>query len=462
MIRPGRSLLSKIFLLQALVLCLAALAVPLAIDAMLKRRAAFFEQKVLTDRARLVAEALAVTPDDRLALAPGRYSREGESGEFGYAVVDAAGTVSLASSPFAEGLLGPLGRSEKAQFSSLAAEGRQYRAVSFPVTVENRPYWVMLGWNLSEEDVIHDDLLHNFLWSALAVAAPLLLLLLLLNALIVKRFFRPVLGLSRQVAALDPGRNDLRLPTQSLPAEILPLAEAFNLALERVEQSYMVQKEFTADAAHELRTPLAVLDARLQTLPESEARAALLADARLMARIVNQLLDMATLEQAGRDGGETDLLEISRSVVGDLAIEAIKKGQSLGLVEPEGLASLRVQAQEQDVWHMLRNLVENAIRHTPAGTTIDVVLKKDGSLTVRDDGPGIPEELHAHIFKRFWRRKRSGNAGAGLGMAIVQRVAQSNGGSITLHSAEGLGTAFVIRLPLVPDAEPALELPRPH
>ncbi|WP_066479005.1 HAMP domain-containing sensor histidine kinase [Bosea sp. WAO] len=454
MLPHRRSLLSKIFLLQAAVLCLAALIVPLAINAMLQKRASFFEAKVLTDRARLIAEALAAGPDGKLQLAPGRYSREGESGEFGYAVVEANGTVQLTSSAFAERLLSALGRSDAPKFFSLAADGRQYRAVSFPVTIENRPYWVILGWNLSEEDVIHDDLLRNFLWAALAIAVPLLAVLLALNAMIVKRFFRPVLDVSRRVAALDPARSDARLATADLPAEVLPLAEAFNVALTRVEQSYKVQKEFTADAAHELRTPLAVLDARLQTLPESEARTALLADARLMARIVNQLLDMATLEQEDRAGGETDLLDVSRSVVGDLAIEAIKKGQSLGLVEPEGLTSLRVQAHEQDVWHMLRNLVENAIRHTPAGTTIDVVLGKDGSLTVQDDGPGIPEELHEHIFKRFWRRKRSGGSGAGLGMAIVQRVAQSNGGSITLRSAEGQGTAFIIRLPLASEVEP--------
>ncbi len=458
--RPGRSLLSKIFLLQAAVLCLAALAVPVAIDAMLQRRASFFEGKVLTDRARLIAEALVAAPDGSLTLAPGRYSREGESGEFGYAVVEATGEVRVTSSSFAKRLLAHLDRGEQPKFFSLAEGGRQYRAVSFPVTVEDRPYWVILGWNLSQEDVIHDDLLHNFLWSALAVAVPLLLLLLALNAVIVKRFFRPVLDVSRRVAALDPARSDARLATADLPAEVLPLAQAFNVALTRVEQSYKVQKEFTADAAHELRTPLAVLDARLQTLPASEERTALLADARLMARIVNQLLDMATLEQENRAAGETDLLDVSRSVVGDLAIEAIKKGQSLGLVEPEGLSSLRVQAHEQDVWHMLRNLVENAIRHTPAGTTIDVVLGKDGSLTVQDDGPGIPEDLHEHIFKRFWRRKRSGGSGAGLGMAIVQRVAQSNGGSITLRSAEGQGTAFIIRLPLAQGAEAAAELSR--
>lgn len=446
--RPARSLLSKVFLVHAAVLCLAALIVPLVIDAMLRERVAFFERKVLTDRARLIAEALAPAPGGGLALSPGRYSREGESGEFGYAVLDRGGTVQLSSSPLAERVLASLGRAEAVLFASPEVDGRRYSAVSFPVTVADRPFWILLGWNISEEEVIHDDVVQHFLRNALLITVPLLALLLALDMVLVRRFFRPVLKVSQQVQALDPARSDVRLPAADLPAEIRPLADAVNVALERVEQSYRLQKEFTADAAHELRTPLAVLDARLQTLPPSETRTALLADARLMARIVGQLLEMAKLEQASHGGGETDLLEVARSVVAALAPEAIRKGQTLGLIEPEGLAAVNVVAQEQDAWHMLRNLVENAIRHTPAGTTIDVILGADGSLTVQDDGPGIPEELHEHIFKRFWRRKRSGGSGAGLGMAIVKRVAEANGGSVTLRSQEGQGTAFIVRLRL--------------
>lgn len=441
------TLLSKVFLVHAAVLCLAALIVPLIINAMLRERASFFERKVLTDRARLIAEALILGPDGKLTLAPGRYSREGESGEFGYVVVDGTGAVLLASSGLAERILSPLGREGEALFSSFESDRRHYRAVSFPVVEEDRPLWILLGWHIGKEDVIHDDVLQNFLWDALAITVPLLAILLGLDALVVRHFFRPVVRVSRQVQELDPARTDARLTAADLPSEIRPLADAFNVALERVEQSYRLQKEFTADAAHELRTPLAVLDARLQTLPSSDTRAAAIADARLMARIVNQLLEMATVEQVSDGAGETDLLEVSRSVVTALAPEAIRKGQTLGLIEPEGASALRVVAREQDVWHMLRNLVENAIRHTPGGTTIDVVLGVDGSLIVRDDGPGIPKELHEHIFKRFWRRKRSSGGGAGLGMAIVQRVAQANGGSIVLNSDEGKGTSFTVHLP---------------
>lgn len=445
--RLGRSLLSRIFLLQAALLCLAAVAVPVVINTMLQERAAFFERKVLADRARLIAEALETTQFGGVSLSASRFSREGEAGEFGYVVADGSGAKLVSSSPFAERLLGGLARSDGEAFSSLSLDGRQYRAVSFPVTVADRPLWILLGWNLSQEDVIHDDVLHNFLRNSLFITLPLLGLLLLLNALVVRCFFQPVLEVKRQVQALDAVRAEARLSTTNLPSEILPLADAFNAALARVERSYQLQKEFTADAAHELRTPLTVLDARLQNLPTSESRAALLDDARRMGRIVGQLLEMAKLDRPDATGGETDLLAVAREVVGDLAIEAIRKGQILGLTEPERTSSLLVLAHEQDVWHMLRNLIENAIRHTPPGTSIDVAIGADGILTVKDDGPGIPQELHEHIFKRFWRRQRSDGSGAGLGMAIVQRVAEANGGSITLRSADGQGTAFIVRLP---------------
>ena len=166
-----------------------------------------------------------------------------------------------------------------------------------------------------------------------------------------------------------------------------------------------------------------------------------------MTRIVNQLLDMAKLDQMVETREETDLVAVCQDIVAALAPEAIKSGRSIGLSLPEGMTSCRVLAREQDVWHMVRNLVENAIRHTGPGTQIDVMVEADGTLIVADDGPGIPQEMQPHIFKRFWRAKRSGGSGAGLGMAIVQRVAQANGGTIELASREGEGTRFTIRLP---------------
>ena len=441
------SLLAKIFLIHAAVLCLAAIAVPVATKAVLESRATFYEHRVLMDRARLVAEALVAAPDGVIHLPPGRYSREGDSGEFGFAVIDPAGHVLFSSTAFATGLLASLPHGPEPLFSTVVSDAKRYGTVSFPVTVQGHALWVQQGWDTSQDDVIFDDLVQSFLGNALALSVPLLGLLLVADMVIVGRFFRPVRQVSQHVADLQAAEGAARFPIDDLPVEILPLGHAFNDALDKVERSAQLQKEFTADAAHELRTPLAVLNARLQSLPPGPDRDVLLSDATRMARIVGQLLDMARLEEKAATAEETDLLGVCRDVVGALAPEAIAAGRSLGLTEPDDASVIWVTAREQDVWHMLRNLVENAIRHTHPGTVIDVRLDPDGTLIVQDDGPGIPLESQPHIFQRFWRQRRNTGNGAGLGMAIVRRVVESNGGTITLQSAPGEGTAFTIRLP---------------
>ena len=443
-------LLPKILLIQAVLLGVAAISVPWAVDILIEARAEFYEHKVLGGRARLIAESLTLDQDGAPHLPPGRYDREGEAGEFGYAVVDTDGTALLSSTAFAARVLAPMSRGTQPLFQPIVSAGRHYAVTSLPVTVGARLLWVVLGWDLDAEDVVFDDVMRDLLPTAIAITVPLVALLLLLNLLVVRRFFRPVLRVAEQVRALDPARMDARLPARGLPSEIMPLATAFNLALGRVEHGAQLQKEFTADAAHELRTPLAVLDARLQTLPASSLRAELLKDTGRMARIVSQLLDLARLEQPVGQTDTADLLAVAQDVVGDLAPAAIANGQELGLTIPDGLATLPVAAREQDVWHMLRNLVENAIRHTPPGTTIEVRLAPPGTVEVRDDGPGIPEALHDQVFRRFWRSQRSDGSGAGLGLAIVQRVAQAGGGSVRLESKPGRGTAFLISLPPAP------------
>ncbi|OYW58754.1 MAG: hypothetical protein B7Z30_08240, partial [Rhizobiales bacterium 12-68-15] len=158
---PRRTLLSKIFLLQAAVLCVVAVVVPVAIDAMLRARVSYFETKVLSDRGTLIVEALAFDPDGRLRLKPVRYDREGEGGEFGFAVLD-RGEVLLASSDFAAGLLRSFARAEAPVFGSVEDATGSFDVLSRPIEVEGRRLWLVLGWNTSEQDVIFDDVAQGF------------------------------------------------------------------------------------------------------------------------------------------------------------------------------------------------------------------------------------------------------------------------------------------------------------
>ncbi len=445
----GSSLIVRVFLLHAVLLGLAGIAVPLGIDMMLRERISYFETRVLEDRVELLRTATQLTPQGTVRLIRDLRDQDEWSGdEFIYAAVDEDGMVLFASAPEDGVLLERAPRRERSSFANIRHGNRHFDTLNRPIAFGDDTVWLAVGWNLAAQEVFFDDIERGFLWRSLALSAPLLALLLLLDILIVRRFFRQVVKVAHDVQEMDPTRTDVRLPAETLPSEVQPLAVAFNGALERVEQSYLLQKEFTADAAHELRTPLAVLEARLQSLPPSEDREALRNDVKRMTRIVSQLLDMAVLDQTRPAHEErTDLIAVSSALLASLGPEAIRKGQDLGLNMPEGVESVFVSVREEDVWHMLRNLIENAIRHTPAGTQIDVVVTADGTLTVHDNGPGIPEDIQPHIFQRFWRRSRSGS-GAGLGMAIVQRVVTSSGGTITLRSAEGEGTAFIIQLPV--------------
>ena len=445
----GSSLIFRVFLLHAALLALAGIAVPLGIDMLLRQRIAYFETRVLEDRVELLRTATQLTPQGTVRLTRDLRSQDEWAGdEFIYAAMDEDGMVVFASTPSDGALLERAPRRDRSSFAHIQDGDLQFDTLNRPFIFGEDTVWLAVGWNLSAQEVFFDDVARGFLWRSLAISAPLLVLLLLLDVLIIRRFFRQVVKVAHDVQEMDPTRTDVRLPAETLPTEVQPLALAFNSALERVEQSYLLQKEFTADAAHELRTPLAVLEARLQSLPPSEDRETLRNDVKRMSRIVSQLLDMAVLDQTRPAHEEkTDLIAVSSALLASLGPEAIRKGQDLGLNSPEGVESVLVSVREEDVWHMLRNLIENAIRHTPAGTQIDVVVEADGTLTVQDNGPGIPEDIQPHIFQRFWRRSRSGS-GAGLGMAIVQRVVTSAGGTITLRSAEGKGTAFIIQLPL--------------
>ncbi|HEY0838032.1 MAG TPA: HAMP domain-containing sensor histidine kinase [Azospirillum sp.] len=216
-------------------------------------------------------------------------------------------------------------------------------------------------------------------------------------------------------------------------------------ARQQVERSLEQQRRFTANAAHELRTPLAVLRARLDGMPASPAATALLRDVDRMGRLVEQLLAVARLE-AGlvelEDG--VDLVAVARDTVARLFPLALAEGKSIELDAPRRAVVTRGNAFALE--DALRNLIDNALRHTPAGGAVEVaVIVNPPALEVRDRGPGVPAALRAHLFEPFVQgRERRGNAG--LGLAIVAETAAVHGGSATVADRPGGGAVFRIGL----------------
>ena len=317
--------------------------------------------------------------------------------------------------------------------------------VSVARPIGERMYWIQIGQDLDHRDVIIDDVVSSFFPRVAWITFPILLLLLAIDILIFRRALNPVREASTTAAAIGPTRPDVRLPEQSMPAEIVPLVHAVNQALDRLEAGFRAQRDFTGDMAHELRTPLAIVRARVDSLEPGAVRDALRSDLVNMTRTVNQVLDIAELESFVVDEqSRADLLEVCTEAVSFMAPLAVDLGKTVSLTG--ATTPVWVHGHTEALFRAVRNLVENAIRHTPTGVSIEVEVEQQGAVRVLDDGPGIPAADRAAIFGRFWRRDRAGSEGRGLGLAIVARVAAAHGGSVSVDDRPGGGAAFTLRL----------------
>ena len=289
-----------------------------------------------------------------------------------------------------------------------------------------------------------------------ALLAPVLMLIVWW---VVGRAIGPIERVRRQVAARRP--DDLApLPTAGLPAEVRPLVGEMNGLLTRLSDAWDALTHFTADAAHELRSPLAALRLQAQSLqraPDDATRA--IATERLLAgidratRLVEQLLALARQEGAG-EGAELvslDLTALARNALADAEPEAARHAIALTLDAPTAHVVLR--ADEAALAVLLRNLLGNALRHTPPGGQVRVGVREEASvidLTVEDSGPGIAPDERARVQDRFYRVPGTPGHGSGLGLAIVRAIAERHGAALTLDASPTLGGLRVmLRWPAV-------------
>ena len=327
----------------------------------------------------------------------------------------------------------------------LRSTGSVLFGVSVARPVGQRMYWIQVAQDLSHRDVIIDDVVTTFFPRVGWITFPILLVLLLIDILIFRRALEPVREASTTAAAIGPARTDVRLPEQAMPAEIVPLVHAVNQAFDRLEAGFRAQRDFTADMAHELRTPLAIMRARVDSLEPGPVRDALRTDLVNMTRTVSQVLDIAELESFVIGGdAKADLHAVCSEVVGFMAPLAVDMSKTISLTGAEGPVWVRGHAEA--LFRAVRNLVDNAIRHTPGGGSIEVHVSADGIVRVIDDGPGVPEAERESIFRRFWRRDRTQADSRGLGLAIVARVAETHDGSVTVDNLPGGGAVFTLHL----------------
>ncbi len=442
------SILSRILWLHVAALTAVAIAMPLATYLLLETTANGFENQTLRAHAESLAGWLKAGPNGQfqLELPPDlrTFYLHGFDG-FAFSIVDSSNHVLFSSLRGGGPLPGSTDAGNAPTFFQHRSGPSIYYGASFPVTRGGRTIRIQVGQDLEHPDVIVDDIVAGYLAHVAWFTIPILLLLLVIDVLIVRRALRPVTRASDMARAIDPGRIDLRLPDGDVPAEVRPLVLAVNQALDRLEEGFRAQREFTADAAHELRTPLAVLRARIDTLSDGETASALRSDLENMTHVVNQLLAVAELEANIAGAMEmVDLHGICSEVAASLAPIAIAQKKDIALTGAD--ASVLVRGNASMLHRAIRNLAENALRHTPEGTSVEIGVSREGAVSVSDEGPGIAPSERELIFRRFWRRDRSRADGAGLGLAIVSRIVEAHAGEIEVSNRSGGGAIFAIRL----------------
>jgi signal transduction histidine kinase len=303
------------------------------------------------------------------------------------------------------------------------------------------------------DEALADRFVSEFMRDAAWVFPIFAVLVLAIAAWTVRSGLKPVVAASHSAAAITPGAVDVRLPTENLPSELLPLVAAINSALERLEAGFTVQRQFTANAAHELRTPLAILTAALENLDPSSEVERLRLDAARMNRIVGQLLRVARLDaQPITVLRPLDLRIVASAVVEHLAPWAAAAGRRLAFEAPE--APVQVRGDFEVLTDAIRNLVENAVGHTPADTEVVIQVTADGRVCVSDSGPGVAPEDRDKVFDRFWRgrARTASGAGAGLGLAIVAEIVRAHNGTVSVSASEAGGALFCLTVPLLATA----------
>jgi two-component system, OmpR family, sensor histidine kinase TctE len=318
--------------------------------------------------------------------------------------------------------------------------GHPHGMVGFVLGAGGR--WVVVLQGREQADVLVDSLMARFLIGAIWLLLPIGGVMVLVSLATLRRGLRPLVQASAAAAKVGAGHPGVRLPVTGLPVEVSPLVEAVNEALTRLEQTIESQSSFMAQAAHGLRTPLAVLTARLDNMADAEPTEALRRDVDRMARLVGQLLRMARLESLPLDVTQTvDLHSVAAEAIADLAPLGLRHGVELALL---GDAPVPVTGNHAALVLAVTNLIENAIIYAPSCSLIEVEAVRPGIIRVLDRGPGVPLQFRSRILERFVRAPNASDGGAGLGLAIVAEIAAAHRGSVHVDARPGVGAAFTL------------------
>ncbi|WP_166295173.1 sensor histidine kinase [Bradyrhizobium sp. 2S1] len=285
----------------------------------------------------------------------------------------------------------------------------------------------------------------------LVVTVPGLLLMaaatFVATPMVIKRALSGLDTAADEARRIDFRQRGSRLSADHLPLEVAPLVTAVNDALKRLDDGYSRHQRFVADAAHELRTPIAILNTRLESLPPGPEKTRLLEDSARLATLAEQLLDIQRFDQCRNPFVRVDLVAAARSVAADLAPLAIAAGYELSL----DTAADRVETlgDRAALERALTNLVQNAIQHGGRRGTITIHVGSAATIDVSDEGDGIPWDQRTRIFDPFYRLAPL-DRGAGLGLNMVREIARLHGGHVSVLDGPKGGACFRMTLPPAP------------
>jgi len=432
---PPRSLIARILLAEIATILLAGVLLWQVTADLLGRTVDRFQERGLVAQAAAVLKATSAEENARwIVKLPSQLKPIYDTGYDGraYALLDADGQL-LATSRFTQL---PIATGAPREARQALFHRDQIVGLSLPAIVAGRKVWIVVTINERGPGAILDDVARAFLLDYVGILLGLLLLLLVVNGLVVQRMVRAITRVSERAGVIGTQALDRRLNEEGLPSEVAPLVHATNELLDRLEASFRLQSEFSANLAHELRTPLATLKAQLDALEDEALRAQADLQIDRIAHILSQLRDLAALESL-KAGSlvAVDLSAIAIDVIARLAPRALAERHHLAF---DGESDVVIQGNATLIELALANLIDNAIKHTPPGTQVVVASVRAASIEVRDNGPGVSADHAKQMIRRFWRADWNRTDGAGLGLSIVQRIMDVHGGRFEhMETAEG-------------------------
>lgn len=310
-----------------------------------------------------------------------------------------------------------------------------------PLPTKAGGFYVLVSRSDRFDETLLEDESSSIRFAAFVTIGGSMLAFSLVVFVTMSRMLRRLRGISAEAARIDPVNLRSRLATDDVPRELAPLIDSFNAALQRLEAGFRVQQEFLATAAHELKTPIALVRGEIE-LRGAMNKARILSDLDHMNRQVHQLLHLAEVS----DASSLSLSMIDPCpVLRDAAafIERVADARHIGIEVRCPREALLTRADGSALFVLVRNLLENAVHHAPEHSVVVLELDERG-IAVRDEGPGIPDEDIPKLFQRFWRGAHRRDNGAGLGLSICSEIARGHGWRLTAANRRPTGAEFVV------------------